>query len=94
MSANDKEWFVNYEFEDEAIAHAKKRAEEPDRAPLLEGVTIDDTCYTGTNGRLGKIPDTCYSFWVGGSLEVKLSLCCVSVNEMSLTKSRCLVMVT
>lgn len=37
----------------------------------LEALNLNDTKYfIGSNGRLNKHPDTCYSFWVGASLDM------------------------
>lgn len=38
--------------------------------PALSGLSLDDTHFIGCNGRVNKSPDTCYSFWVGASLDV------------------------
>jgi prenyltransferase beta subunit len=34
------------------------------------GLSLEDTYAIGCNGRLNKVPDTCYSFWVDASLYV------------------------
>lgn len=34
-------------------------------------IGIDDNDYGGFNGRVNKLADTCYSFWVGGALDVR-----------------------
>lgn len=34
------------------------------------GLSLEDTYSIGCNGRLNKVPDTCYSFWVDASLYV------------------------
>jgi len=34
--------------------------------------------FVGFNGRCNKVVDTCYAFWVGGSIDV-CSCCCVTV---------------
>jgi geranylgeranyl transferase type-1 subunit beta len=41
-----------------------------DDIPSLEALSFDDLLCVGCNGRLNKRPDTCYSWWVGGSLEM------------------------
>ena len=37
-----------------------------------------DLRWAGFNGRCNKVADTCYAFWVGGTLGV--SFCCCSVS--------------
>lgn len=32
--------------------------------------SLEDKHFIGCNGRVNKRPDTCYSFWVGASLDV------------------------
>lgn len=39
-------------------------------APLLSQESVR-TRWTGFNGRANKVADTCYAFWVGGSLQVR-----------------------
>jgi geranylgeranyl transferase type-1 subunit beta len=34
-------------------------------------VSTEDDTYAGFNGRINKPADTCYSFWVGGALNVR-----------------------
>jgi hypothetical protein len=34
-------------------------------------ISSDEIQYAGFNGRINKIADTCYAFWVGGSLAVR-----------------------
>ena len=36
----------------------------------INEINIDDLHWAGFNGRCNKVADTCYSFWVGGSLGV------------------------
>lgn len=38
------------------------------------GLSLEDTYAIGCNGRLNKVADTCYSFWVDASLYVSTSL--------------------
>jgi prenyltransferase beta subunit len=38
--------------------------------PAVSGLSLEDKHFIGCNGRVNKRPDTCYSFWVGGSLDV------------------------
>lgn len=48
----------------------KKKEELADSITNLRALTRDHKQYIGCNGRLNKDPDTCYSFWVGASLDV------------------------
>ena len=41
-------------------------------------VSPEEMLYIGVNGRCNKVSDTCYTFWVGGSLGVSPSLPVVS----------------
>lgn len=52
---------------EEAIA---KKNEIAGAATNLRALVRDHKHYIGCNGRLNKDPDTCYSFWVGASLDV------------------------
>ena len=49
-----------------------------DEAEVLTGplqeLCLDNKYFVGSNGRLNKLPDTCYSFWVNGSLDVSIRL--------------------
>ena len=63
----------------EMDAHATHSAHAAPQATSHDAFSIDDSLpsplaphYAGFNGRTGKEPDTCYSFWVGGSLAVRL----------------------
>ena len=56
--------------EEESEEEVKKKNEMADAATNLRALTKDFKQYIGCNGRLNKDPDTCYSFWVGGSLDV------------------------
>jgi geranylgeranyl transferase type-1 subunit beta len=38
--------------------------------PSASGLSLEDKHFIGCNGRVNKRPDTCYSFWVGASLDV------------------------
>ena len=40
--------------------------------PLSVEVSAEEILYVGVNGRCNKVADTCYTFWVGGSLGVSL----------------------
>ena len=40
-------------------------------SPSLQ-VSAEEMLYVGVNGRCNKVADTCYTFWVGGSLGVSL----------------------
>jgi hypothetical protein len=40
----------------------------------VAGLSLADTYSIGCNGRLNKVPDTCYSFWVDASLYVSTFL--------------------
>ncbi len=42
--------------------------------PSLEDLRLDDDTLVGFNGRWNKPADTCYCWWVGGSLAVRLLL--------------------
>ena len=33
-------------------------------------ILILDTHLIGVQGRVGKIPDSCYSYWVGASIQI------------------------
>lgn len=61
------------ESEEETEEEFKKKEEMADAATTLRALTKDHKHYTGCNGRLNKDPDTCYSFWVGASLDVSLT---------------------
>ena len=41
--------------------------------PSIE-IPSEKMLYVGVNGRCNKVADTCYTFWVGGSLSVSLFL--------------------
>lgn len=56
--------------EEETQEEIKKKNEVADEATNIRALTKDYKQYIGCNGRLNKDPDTCYSFWVGGSLDV------------------------
>jgi geranylgeranyl transferase type-1 subunit beta len=43
--------------------------ENEEQAP---GISVDDSQFVGFNGRCNKMVDTCYAFWVTGSLEVRV----------------------
>jgi len=36
----------------------------------LSGLSLDETTCVGFNGRCNKVADTCYCWWVGGTLDV------------------------
>lgn len=38
----------------------------------LCGLSLDETSCVGFNGRCNKVADTCYCWWVGGTLSVSL----------------------
>ena len=48
-----------------------RRAEPPDLPPIEP--QLEDLQWVGVNGRCNKVSDTCYTFWVGGSLAVSLT---------------------
>jgi geranylgeranyl transferase type-1 subunit beta len=39
--------------------------------PSLTGLSLRENQFVGFNGRCNKRVDTCYAFWVGGSLDVR-----------------------
>ena len=47
--------------------------------PLPE-VSLYERQWVGVNGRCNKVADTCYSFWVGGTLGV--SLCYTTLSKL------------
>lgn len=53
--------------------------------PSLAGLSIHQHCIVGLNGRVNKASDTCYCFWVPGTLEVYIRLPVLSsvTNELS-----------
>ena len=56
--------------EEETEEEIKKKEEMADSVTNLRTLMRDHKQYIGCNGRLNKDPDTCYSFWVGASLDV------------------------
>ena len=42
--------------------------------PSLDNLSIQENMFIGFNGRTNKRADTCYAFWVGGSLAVRTPL--------------------
>lgn len=48
---------------------AKAEAVAPLQHPSIE-VSAEEMRWVGVNGRCNKVADTCYTFWVGGSLAV------------------------
>ena len=66
--------------------HADHHAEHPPSVFIVQGASLDvnpllpsaathesdyvDLSWVGFNGRTNKVADTCYSFWVGGTLSV------------------------
>ena len=54
-----------------------RRAYLPDPEELHERDTVEpnanDLLHAGFNGRCNKVADTCYSWWVGGTLSVRAS---------------------
>lgn len=60
----------------ESTGFVKLRSTPIDSFPLMEESTVGSSFYqmhnqwAGFNGRVNKIADTCYVFWVGGSLAV------------------------
>lgn len=48
-----------------------KERESGDRLPPPDlDIKLEDCRIAGMNGRMNKVADTCYCFWVGGTLEV------------------------
>ena len=47
------------------------------------GTTSDELPWAGFNGRCNKKSDTCYSFWVGGSLAVSIA-CFTCMDRLKL----------
>jgi len=38
--------------------------------PSLAGLSLEETQFVGFNGRINKLADTCYCYWVGATLHV------------------------
>ena len=64
--------------DEEATLSAQQPAPDPfeDRGSVISPLTVplsfENFSRAGFNGRCNKEPDTCYSFWAGGSLAVSL----------------------
>lgn len=58
------------ESEEETEEQIAKNEKTMDSVTSLRALTRDHRQFIGCNGRLNKEPDTCYSFWVGASLDV------------------------
>ncbi|KAG9236909.1 terpenoid cyclases/protein prenyltransferase alpha-alpha toroid [Amylocarpus encephaloides] len=52
--------------------------------PLVPGLSLEDEEFIGFNGRCNKNVDTCYAFWVGGSLDILGSSYANLINKPSI----------
>lgn len=58
-----------------------------DAGPLsLDDLSLNDSPYVGFNGRFNKQVDTCYTFWVAGSLSVSESSSFVAVYVLMMCR--------
>jgi prenyltransferase beta subunit len=76
------------EYDDQESEHGSNpEAPEP---PSLAVLMAENLQYVGFNGRHNKLADTCYSFWVGASLDVSFPLLDsdVSTGNQAITDSR------
>ena len=60
--------------EEDSVGESEQEAPQtPEKEAItsLEALNLSNSKYfIGSNGRLNKLPDTCYSFWVGASLDM------------------------
>ncbi|KAK9368212.1 terpenoid cyclases/protein prenyltransferase alpha-alpha toroid [Lipomyces kononenkoae] len=59
---------IEQEAESEDEYHSEPASFSSSESPLLRGPVVDRPA--GFSGRSNKAPDTCYSFWIGGTLEM------------------------